>query len=128
VPLLDNAEIRAYFPAAGKMLYLDAAHQTPLAGPVRARLDSFFDEAQLTAGPKSGWLVRIEQVRAQLAKLLGAAADEVAFTKNTSEGLNIAAHGLTWQPGDNVVLLESEHPNNAYAWLSHVERHVIPRA
>lgn len=118
MPLLDNAEIRAYFPAAERMLYLDAAHQTPLPTPVRARLDAFFDEAQLAAGPKSGWLVRIEQVRAQLAGLLGAAADEVAFTKNTSEGLNIAAHGLAWEPGDNVLLLESEHPNIAYAWLS----------
>lgn len=118
VALLDNAEIRAYFPAADTMLYLDAAHQTPLSGPVRARLDAFYDEAQFTAGPKSTWLARIEDVRAQLAALLGVTAEEVAFTKNTSEGLNIAAHGVSWEPGDNVVLLESEHPNNAYAWLA----------
>lgn len=116
--LLDNSEIRAYFPAADKMLYFDAAHQTPLSAPVRARLDAFHDEAQFTAGPKSTWLARTEEVRAQLACLLGVAADQVAFTKNTSEGLNIAAHGLAWKPGDNVVLLASEHPNNAYAWLA----------
>ncbi|MFD2415793.1 aminotransferase class V-fold PLP-dependent enzyme [Amycolatopsis pigmentata] len=116
--LLDNAGIRPHFPAVDAMLYLDAAHQTPLSGPVRARLDAFYDEAQFTAGPKSRWLKRIEEVRAQLAALLGVAPAAVAFTKNTSEGLNIAARGLSWKPGDNVVLLESEHPNNAYAWLS----------
>lgn len=116
--LLDNTTIRSYFPAAGTMLYLDAAHQTPLSVPVRARLDAFYDEAQFAAGPKSTWLARVEQVRAKLAGLLGVAPHEVAFTKNTSEGLNIAAHGLSWAAGDNVVLLESEHPNNAYAWLS----------
>ncbi|WP_232666509.1 aminotransferase class V-fold PLP-dependent enzyme [Pseudonocardia sp. TRM90224] len=113
-----NAEIRAHFPVTDRMLYLDAAHQTPLAVPVRASLDAFLDEAQFTAGPKAGWLDRVEQVRAQLAGLLGVGAGEIAFTKNTSEGLNIAAHGLRWAPGDNVVLLASEHPNNAYAWLS----------
>lgn len=116
--LLDSAEIRALFPAADQMLYLDAAHQTPLSRPVRARLDAFYDEAQFTAGPKSVWLARVEEVRGRLAALLGVEAAEIAFTKNTSEGLNIAAHGLAWEPGDNVLLLESEHPNNAYAWLS----------
>jgi selenocysteine lyase/cysteine desulfurase len=116
--LLDNTEIRSQFPAADKMLYLDAAHQTPLCVPVRACLDAFYDEALYTAGPKARWLARLEEVRAQLARLLGAGADEIAFTKNTSEGLNIAAHGLGWMPGDNVVMLDSEHPNNAYAWLS----------
>lgn len=116
--LLDNTEIRDHFPVTDTMVYLDAAHQTPLSAPVRARLDAFYDEAQYTAGPKPGWLSHIEKVRARLAGLLGACADEIAFTKNTSEGLNIAAHGLGWRPGDNVVMLESEHPNNAYAWLS----------
>jgi selenocysteine lyase/cysteine desulfurase len=116
--LLDNADIRRQFPAAEALLYLDAAHQTPLSIPVRSRLDAFYDEALYAGGPKVRWLARVEQVRAQLAGLLGVAADDIAFTKNTSEGLNIAAHGLRWQPGDNVVLLASEHPNNAYAWLS----------
>lgn len=118
VALLDNREIRALFPAADAMLYLDAAHQTPLSTVVRARLDAFHDQAQFTAGPKSAWLARVEEVRAQLAGLLGVTSADVAFTRNTSEGLNIAARGESWEPGDNVALLESEHPNNAYAWLA----------
>lgn len=120
--VLDNARLRAQFPAASTMLYLDAAHQTPLSVAVRARLDAFYDEALHVAGPKSVWLRRVEQVRAKLAGFLGVTEHQLAFTKNTSEGLNIAAHGLTWQRGDNVVLLEGEHPNNAYAWLSQRDR------
>jgi selenocysteine lyase/cysteine desulfurase len=51
--------------------------------------------------------------------LIGADADEIAYTKNISEGLNMIATGLPWQPGDNVVLCpELEHPNNVYAWLN----------
>ncbi|NUR84892.1 MAG: aminotransferase class V-fold PLP-dependent enzyme, partial [Nonomuraea sp.] len=111
-------DLRSSFPAAGAMLYLDAAHQTPLSIPVRAALDAFLDEALLEAGPKPRWLARVEEVRGRLAVLLGVDPGEVAFTKNTSEGLNIAARGLRWEPGDNVVLLAEEHPNNVYAWLA----------
>jgi selenocysteine lyase/cysteine desulfurase len=114
----DIAAVRSEFPVTKRMLYLDSAHQTPLAGRVRAALTDFFTEGHDTAGPKPVWLRRVEQVRAKVAKLLNAAADEIAFTKNTSEGLNIAANAIPLQAGDNVLLIEGDHPNNAYAWLN----------
>lgn len=114
----DPSVVRKNFPAADNMLYLDAAHQTPLSLPVKAELDAFYDAALNYAGPKYGWLNRIEEVRAKLAAFIGAEPNQIAFTKNTSEGLNICASGLQWEKGDNVVLLDSEHPNNAYAWLA----------
>ncbi|MGC0367666.1 cysteine desulfurase/selenocysteine lyase [Rhodococcus sp. 27YEA15] len=116
--LLDNSGIRDQFPAADNTLYLDSAHQTPLSRLVRAELDRFYDSALTLAGPKYLWLERVEQVRAKLATFLSVAPEQIAFTKNTSEGLNICANGVQWEPGDNVLLLEGEHPNNAYAWLS----------
>lgn len=114
---LEHGRIRRQFPVMEKLLYLDAAHQTPLSIAVRARLDAFYDEAQYSGGPKARWLVVVEETRARLAGLIGMDTDETAFVKNTSEGLNAVASGLAWNPGDNVVLLASEHPNNAYAWL-----------
>src|SRR5205085_997310 len=93
-------------------------HQTPLAHAVHAELTKFYDSALQFAGPKYGWLQRVEEVRARLASFLSVSPDQIAFTKNTSEGLNICANGVTWEPGDNVVLLDTEHPNNAYAWLA----------
>ncbi|MFE1248695.1 aminotransferase class V-fold PLP-dependent enzyme [Streptomyces sp. NPDC058735] len=113
-----SATLRSQFPAAEQFLYLDAAHQTPLSALVRSALDAFYDEALESAGPKKRWLARVAEVRARLAAFLGVGVDEIAFTKNTSEGLNIAAHGLHVEPGDNVLLLEGEHPNVAYAWLN----------
>ena len=108
----DVEAIRSQFPVTANMLYLDSAFQTPLAKSVRERLMSFYDEAHYNAGPKSVWLERLGRVRAKIAELLGAEPSEIAFTKNTSEGLNIAAHALQWSPGDNVLLVEGEHPNN----------------
>ncbi len=114
----DPAVFRGEFPAASRMLYLDSAHQTPLCAPVKAALTAFYDESYETAGPKPLWLDRVEAVRARVARFINAAPEEIAFTKNTSEGLNIAANALPLRPGDNVLLVEGDHPNNAYAFLN----------
>ncbi len=114
----DVAAIRRQFPVTERMLYLDSAHQTPLATSVRDALVRFYQEGNETAGPKAVWLDRVEQVRARVAKLLGAQPSEIAFTKNTSEGMNIAANALPLVAGDNVLLVEGDHPNNAYAFLN----------
>ena len=48
----------------------------------------------------------------------GHSPNEIAFTKNVSEGLNMAACALPWRAGDNVVLCpQLEHPSNVYPWL-----------
>lgn len=114
----DIAAVRSQFPVATRMLYLDSAHQTPLATSIRDALVDFFAEAHEAAGPKPAWLRRVEQTRARVASLFNAKSAEIAFTKNTSEGLNIAANALPFEPGDNVVLIEGDHPNAAYAWLN----------
>jgi selenocysteine lyase/cysteine desulfurase len=112
------ATVRGDFPAASRMLYLDAAHQTPLANSVRAALEAFLAESSEDGGPKQMWLDRVERVRERVARFMGAGADELAFTKNTSEGLNMVANALPLRAGDNVLMIEGDHPNNAYAWLN----------
>lgn len=114
----DVEAVREEFPVTRRFLYFDSAHQAPLCSSVRAGFDRFLAEAHLTAGPKSVWLDRVGLVREQVARLIGAQADEIAFTKNTSEGLNIAANALPLKAGDNVLLIEGDHPNNTYAWLN----------
>lgn len=114
----DVEAIRREFPVTERMLYLDSAHQTPLATSVREALVRFYDEGHEFGGPKPVWLRRVEQVRERLARFLGADPTEIAFTKNTSEGLNIAANALPLQAGDNVLMVEGDHPNNAYAFMN----------
>lgn len=58
-----------------------------------------------------------EQVRTRLAKLIGASADEVAFTHNTTSAIDVIAHGWSWEEGDEVVLYDREHPANHLPWL-----------
>lgn len=112
------ASVREQFPVTKRQLYLDSAHQTPLSLPVRDALYSFLTEGYEMAGPKPVWVRRVEQTRANVARFFNASPSEIAFTKNTSEGLNIAANAVPLEAGDNVVLIEGDHPNNAYAWLN----------
>jgi selenocysteine lyase/cysteine desulfurase len=114
----DVNAVRKEFPAADRMVYLDSGFQTPLARPVKAAIERFLHEGFETAGPKSVWLDRVEQTRAKLARFLGVSADEIAFTKNTSESMNIAANALPLHAGNNVLMLHGDHPNNAYAFLN----------
>ncbi|WP_262047737.1 aminotransferase class V-fold PLP-dependent enzyme [Bradyrhizobium sp. Bra78] len=110
--------VRKEFPAVERITYLDSGFQTPLSRPVKAAIDLFLREGLETAGPKSVWLDRVEQTREKLARLLGAATDEIAFTKNTSESMNIAANALPLRAGDKVLMIHGDHPNNAYAFLN----------
>lgn len=114
----DVNAVRKEFPAADRMVYLDSGFQTPLARPVKAAIDVFLREGLEAAGPKSVWLDRVEQTRAKVARFLGVSADEIAFTKNTSESMNIAANALPLRAGDKVLMLHGDHPNNAYAFLN----------
>ena len=114
----DVNAVRKEFPAADRMVYLDSGFQAPLALPVKAAIDLFLRQGLETAGPKSVWLDRVEQTRAKVARFLGVSADEIAFTKNTSESMNIAANALPLRAGDNVLMIHGDHPNNAYAFLN----------
>ena len=114
----DVNAVRREFPATDRMVYLDSGFQAPLARPVKSAIELFLREGLETAGPKSVWLDRVEQTRTKVARFLGVSADEIAFTKNTSESMNIAANALPLRAGENVLMIHGDHPNNAYAFLN----------
>lgn len=66
-----------------------------------------------------------EGARARIARFLGAKSpDEVVFTKNASEALNLAANtlGASLKPGDEVVVSVMEHHSNIVPWQLVCER------
>jgi selenocysteine lyase/cysteine desulfurase len=63
-------------------------------------------------------------IKADIALLIGAEAAEIAFIKNTTEGLVFVANDIDWRPGDNVVLAEIEYPSNVYCWMNLARRGV----
>ena len=55
--------------------------------------------------------------RSMLARMIGAAPEEIAFTENVAYGINTAAGSLPLEPGDNVIFCDREFASNVYPWL-----------
>lgn len=108
---------RAQFPSAETAIHLDHAS----VGPISLRVA---EAMQKNAAKHAGngfdpaWRDDIERVRAQVAWLIGSQPANIAFVQNTSFGISIAANGIDWQPGDNVVIPAHEFPSNYYPWLN----------
>ena len=114
-----NPEVRALFPGAGRRAYFDIAARCLLASPVRAAAAAHLDTRMREGGDKDALWALVEEARAEFAALVGAAPEEIAITKNVSDGLNLFAASLPWRAGDNVVFCpQLEHPNNIYLWYN----------
>jgi selenocysteine lyase/cysteine desulfurase len=113
-----NDELRALFPVTERVNYLNHA---AIAPPPRPTIEAV--EAQLADVSTNGsvnfrnWLATKERARLLLAAMLGARPEQVAFMRNTSDGLSTIANGLAWRPGDNLVTFRNEFPSNLYPWL-----------
>lgn len=58
----------------------------------------------------------LEGLRQAAAALLRTAPDNLAFIKNTSEGVGLIANGYPFHPGDQVISYIHEYPANYYPW------------
>ncbi|MBW3611727.1 MAG: aminotransferase class V-fold PLP-dependent enzyme [Actinobacteria bacterium] len=117
---------RADFPVTERWAYLNHAGVAPLPSPA---VEAMAGCARRAAAGGSlaveGHSQRAEEVRLAASGLLGAPAVDVAFVKNTTEGLGFVANGLTWQPGDRVVVPDLEFPSTLYPWLALRDRGVV---
>lgn len=114
---------RAQFPSAETAIHFDHASVGPISlSAAEAMQKNAADHA--SSGFDPAWRDDIETVRAQVAWLIGSQPTNIAFVQNTSFGISIAANGIDWQPGDNVVIPALEFPSNYYPWLNLADRGV----
>ncbi|HEX4796077.1 MAG TPA: aminotransferase class V-fold PLP-dependent enzyme [Humisphaera sp.] len=117
------ADIQSYvgneqaFPVLANWDFFNHGGVAPLPRAVADALRKFADEAQRGAYLETSWYKDIEKLRVASAAMLNAHRDEVAFIKNTSEGISIVANGIDWKPGDQIVTTAVEYPANIYPWM-----------
>lgn len=111
-------EIRALFPVTERAIYFNhAAISPPPVTTIRAIQAQLKDVHENGSTNFRSWLAVKERARELLASFLGARPEQVAFMRNTSDGLSTVANGLNWGPGDNIVTFNREFPSNIYPWL-----------
>jgi isopenicillin-N epimerase len=124
------AEVRRQFVFRPGFLYLNNGTQGSCPLPVlRAFLEAVVANEQLESddtelyplwgyGP---W----DEYRKPMAEFIGSSLDEIALTRNATDGLNFVAHGLDLKRGDEVLTTDEEHPSGLNPWLLRAKRYGI---
>ncbi|MEP6819284.1 MAG: aminotransferase class V-fold PLP-dependent enzyme [bacterium] len=113
-----NDTLRALFPVTERAVYLNhAAVSAPPTPTINAIKSQLADVSENGSVHFRKWLAVKESARQLVAGMLGARPEQVAFMRNTSDGLSTVANGLDWRPGDNLVTFRHEFPSNLYPWL-----------
>lgn len=108
------------FPILKSWHFFNHAGVCPLPKVAGAAMNAFVQQAQDGAYLGSSWYSDLEKLRQTTATMLNAYRDEIAFVKNTSEGISIVAQGIDWQFGDKIVTTAVEYPANVYPWMEQV--------
>lgn len=110
IPFLDSG-----------IIYLDNAATTPTPAPVLDEMTEYYYEYNANIGRGLHSAAKrasnsFESAREKIGKTIGAESEEIAFTKNTTEALNLLARGLDLKRGDKVIATVLEHHSNLIPW------------
>ena len=115
---MDWDRLRDEFPITRNYNYQNHAAVAPISRRAADAVRRYLKHSEENSYLHGGFYKHADRVRGQVAQLINADPDEVTFTKNTCDGLNLVANGLNWQNGDNVVTSHVEFPSNMYPWMA----------
>lgn len=108
--------VRAQFPLSTERVYLNTgglgASPYAVIDAVKAKTDEL-EKVCETGRSEPLW----KEIKTEIAEVLHCDSDEIAFTRNTTEGINIVANGVSLKRGDEVILTTHEHVGNAITWV-----------
>ena len=122
---MSLSSYRKYFPITATDIYLNHAAVSPLSTKVVEAIEQILkmrSSGQIEVFPES--VEEKKKLKKNLATLIDGEPDNIAIIGNTSEGFNWLVHGLEWNEGDRVLLVENEFPANIYPFLN-LEQHGV---
>jgi len=121
---LSISEIRKDFPILKTgIIYLDSTASSLTPEPVLSKILEFYREYRANVDRGIYRLSQkaseeYENSRSKVAELINAKSpSEIVMTRNTTEGINLVARGLSWEKGDKIVTSVLEHHSNFIVWL-----------
>jgi cysteine desulfurase/selenocysteine lyase len=144
---IDVERVRADFPIlrrtvrdGRRLVYLDSGATSQKPAQVLDAERAFYEHHNAAVHRGAHQLSEeatdaYESARATVAAFIGARPDEVVFTKNATEGINLVAYSLSNAatsgpeaarfvvgPGDSIVVTEMEHHANLVPWQMLAQR------
>lgn len=105
--------------ARGDAVHFDHASIGVIPQRARDAVAAYNDKrAEMYQMRAEDFFPQLDRSRVLIAQLIGASAEEIALTTNTSWGVNLAAYALPLRPGDIVLGSEGEFPANVYPWMA----------
>lgn len=104
-------KIQSLFPRVASFTQLENGYFSHTSFPVM----KFYQEREAYIQNRSSWYMRkeqeesIEKSREALAAFFAWSPEHLAFTRNTTEGLNILIQGFPWKKGDEVVIGDQDY-------------------
>ena len=120
---MKTTDVRADIPFLEEVIYLDAASTTPTPQPVVDAMCDYFYHFNSNTG-RGAYRTAVqatsefEKSRLKLAKFINCKNNEVIFTKNTTEAINLVANGFDFNKGDSIIVPNIEHHSNLVPWLN----------
>src|SRR4029079_337336 len=96
--------VKREVPLEEKLLYLNAANVCPASRPVMDRHLEFLRDFHSNPSfqNRDKYVAMRERLRSKLGAMLRVSPEEIAITRNTSEGSNMIVTGIDLKPGDEV--------------------------
>jgi len=108
--LLYPEPIRKAFPVLDQVTYLNVGTYGIMPEPAISEFVRLQSEFETCGVASQGEMHRTSEVsREMVAGLVNAGTDEIAFTRNASDGINLVLAGIDWKPGDEVITTNEEH-------------------
>jgi len=107
-------QVRQALPAVHQYAYLNAGTCGPLPQPSIDAMAAAAHDQAIHGRIRFEILMqdefqRVGKLRAAFARSMGVDADEIALSRNTTDGINTAGWGQPWRAGDEVVVTDLEH-------------------
>jgi cysteine desulfurase/selenocysteine lyase len=127
-------KVRKDFPVLfSGVIYFDNACMSLKPKQVVEKMNEYYEKYPACGGRSGHKMSRkvdeeVDSARREVAKLIGAASsDEIIFTKNATEGINLVAQGLDWKAGDEIIVSDKEHNSNLIPWLKLKKKGIVVR-
>jgi cysteine desulfurase/selenocysteine lyase len=124
--MIDWAAIRQQFPVTKRFAYLNSAAAGAISIAARAVATDYYDKMMSDGDVHwNQWLAQREAARERIARFINAEPDEIAFTTNTSSGMNLIVDAL--EDRGEVISSELEFPVTTLPWMHRrIPVHLLP--
>src|SRR5205814_3754115 len=114
--MIDWNEIRQRFPVTERVAYLNSAAAGPVSIASQAAATGYYEKMMRDGDVHwNRWLADREAVRKKIAAFINAEPEEIAFTTNTSQGMNVIVDAL--EDRGEVISSELEFPVTTVPWM-----------